>query len=291
MSLSLFVWHQLILAYIRYAIIQDLNWTVIFIFLALTLLVSWFSYKFIENIKLKKTSSQIIFFSLLITSTALAFAIYRHAGVVRDVPELGITFDHPYENRNTEYTDQFYNYDKPFETSKPHVLVIGNSFARDFAAILKEYDQDNKYELSYSFDINETDDIRISEADYIFYFGKKSSIPENKLSNIQTDTKIYGIGTKSFGRNFGIFYAKRNSPEYLTQSIQEYDRCAEINRKWQSEWGKDNFVDLMNTIKLPNGDIPLFTPWGRVISFDCRHLTQDGAKYYAEKIDFNKIFE
>ena len=46
----------------------------------------------------------------------------------------------------------------------------------------------------------------------------------------------------------------------------------------------------MDAIRNEDGSIPVFTDNNKVISFDCRHLTQDGCKYYAKILELNKIF-
>lgn len=290
MSLSIFVWHQVILAFIRYSCIESFTAITLIIYLIITLIIGYLSYRFIESIRLNSLKSKIIFYILFVAVTSVAFAIYRHAGVVRDIPELGVSVDNPLANRNTEYTDQFYKLDKDFETDKLHVLVVGNSFARDFVGILSEYNTADSLEISYKFDVNNLDAKRIKDADYIFFFGSKKDFPTDKLNLICDNQKIYGISTKYFGRNFGLFYSKRNQPGYFSQTTPSNDLCDSINAQWQESWGKNHFINLMDIIKTPDGSIPIFTDSNKVISFDCRHLTQDGCKYYAGKIRFDKIF-
>ena len=63
----------------------------------------------------------------------------------------------------------------------------------------------------------------------------------------------------------------------------------ELNRIWASEWEEHyiNFIDMSLT---ENGQIRAFTPEGKFISQDCRHLTKAGAMYFASKIDFKNVF-
>lgn len=289
MSLSLFVWHQLILAFLRLTVLDHFTWISFTGYLAGTWVISYISFRIIEPIKLKSLKSKIVFFTILILITASAFVVYRHGGVVRDVPELGISMENPLTNRNTEYTDQIYDFDKPFITDKIHVLVVGNSFARDFACILLEYDTGHNFEISYSYD-GKADSERVRQSDYIFAFGPKDKLPNEILESVAKSTEIYGISTKSYGKDFNRFYFKRDDPDYLSQTIPSNTLCDSINAEWERSWGKNHFINLMEAIRLPDGKIPLFTDNGRVISFDCRHLTQDGCKFYAHKIDFDKIF-
>lgn len=290
MSLSLFVWHQVILAFIRYGFIEKFNWSDLSVYLISTLVISFLSYKLIEQIKARHRYIKVAILIIFLFTTSFAFLIYHHAGVVRDVPELGITTDNPYNNRNTEYIDQIYELDKPFTTNRLHVLVVGNSFARDFACILKEYDTNESLELSYASDFRNTDDVVLKNTDYMFVFGPKHKIPDEIFSKIKPICKIYGIGTKSYGKNFGIFYAKRNSPNYFNQTIDSHPIVDSLNAKWKKEWGENNFIDIMEASRLSDGTIRIFTPEHKVISFDCEHLTQDGCKFYAKRLNLNEIF-
>lgn len=101
-----------------------------------------------------------------------SFGIYRNAGVVRDVPELNISRKNPFASRNTEYTDRIYKLDKDFSTNHNiKVLVVGNSFARDFAAVLCEWNKSNLLDITYKYDFgNEKNlDKRFLECDYLFW--------------------------------------------------------------------------------------------------------------------------
>lgn len=290
MSLSLFVWHQVILAFTRYSIIDNFSWATITIYLILTLLVSIASFKFIEHIKTNSRLVKVIICCVFVATTGLAYAIYNNAGVVRDVPELGVTLDKPYANRNTEYTDQIYRLQKSFTTAKPHVLIVGNSFARDFACIIKEYDSEEKMEMSYAFNFNNLTNETLENADYMFVFGPKHGVPDSVFLKIRSTCKVYGIGTKSYGKSFGIFYANRFRPDYFNQSIDVHPSVANLNSQWKEEWGQDNFIDIMEATCNSDGKVRIFTPEHKVISFDCRHLTQDGCRFYANTLNLNNIF-
>lgn len=289
-SLSLFVWHQVILSFVRYGWISSFNPLQIAIYLLFTLFISLLSHKYIERIKVQRLSSRLIISTLFVLSTGCAFAIYRNAGVVRDVPELGITRENPYANHNTEYIDQIYALQQPFTSSGPHVLIVGNSFARDFACIISEYDVDNNLEMSYSPYVDNIDPSTLADADYLFIFGPKDAIPAKLFSKLKPSCKIYGIGTKSFGKNFGIYYARRNTPDYFSQTIPSNPTVDSINAKWRQQWGVENFIDIMEAAKLSNGRVRIFTPDHKVISFDCRHLTPDGCKFCSTRLSLDKIF-
>ena len=74
---------------------------------------------------IRKNSRFVVISVLLIGSGVCSLLIYIKAGVVRDIPELGIDVDNAYRNMHAQYVDVPYSWDKDFEDeSKIHVLVM-----------------------------------------------------------------------------------------------------------------------------------------------------------------------
>lgn len=291
MSYSIFVWHQPMLALYRYFVEYKISLIIGIIYMIIMLIISYGSYIFIEK-KInynKKVLSVFMFLTVLIGASA--FGIYLNAGVVRDVPELSISKDNVHFKMHAEYVDRIYDYDKSFEDNENiNVLIIGNSFARDFANILLESNINNKINLSYSYSINKNYIERLQKCNYIFYFGYKSNIPQYVWDNIKNDCKVYGIGTKNFGESNGTIYAKRFSKNYYNQKIELNKSYKKLNDELKDEWG-DNYIDLISLVQTEDNSIKIFTDENKFISQDCHHLTKDGAKYYSNLIDFSYIIK
>ena len=86
---------------------------------------------------------------------------------------------------HAEYCDVPYSWDKDFESSdKVKVLVIGDSFGRDWANILNESSIADQIEISYIFPRSEEVYIknknRLLEADVVF---RAISIPKSDISD------------------------------------------------------------------------------------------------------------
>ena len=61
-------------------------------------------------------------------------------------------------------------------------------------------------------------------------------------------------------------------------------------QKEKAYWG-DCYVDFMAPIIDGEHTVPVFSDECTFISQDCRHLTQNGAKYYAKLLDMKRIFK
>lgn len=289
MSFSLFLWHQFILAFERYLFGDDFNTVRLLTVISVICVVSVVSYKYFEKIKLSRLSSKITALTVWVMILFSSYYFYSVAGVVRDIKELGVTTQNPTLKRNTEYIDRFLNYTSPLVSDKIKVLAIGNSFARDFLACLEEWDVKNKIEISYKSD-NDWNDARLENCDFIFCTARKEDILPYISEKIKPDTQLYGIGTKSYGKSLGPVYTRRHNSDYYKSTIRLDKSVIRINNMLKESWGEDNYINFISLTSSNGVDMRVFTPEGMLISFDGMHLTQDGAKYYAKCINFEKIF-
>lgn len=297
MSYSLFIWHQIMLAFYRYYFTAEISWMFVISFFVVLYFISKVSYRFVEK-KFTTARSQITICLIACVCCLLSFAIYNKAGVVRDVPELGYQKSSIQRGMHRKYTDRIYKIaKKPFEDNgKMNVLLIGNSFARDFGSILMESEYKDKINLYLIKDkhlmkdrvFEGVDAEMIRKSDFAFIFSSKDDVPDFIWYHINP-SKIYGIGTKTFGDSNGIIYKNRHSTNYFQQTIAPRKEYVELNKQWSESWG-DHYINLMELSLDENGNVKIFTPDKMFMSQDCRHLTQAGAKYMASMINFDKIF-
>jgi peptidoglycan/LPS O-acetylase OafA/YrhL len=294
MSFSIFMWHQVVLAFYRYYVTKELSFGFVIGFLLVVACLSWLSYRWVEQrVKVNRRSVMVSLIALLLI-TFPSFYIYMHAGVVRDVPELNIRKSNVHRNMFKDYSDKIYKCDKDFEkTTKTKVFIIGNSFARDWANILLESEYGDSITMSYV----HTDDKKLMEkiaqragtADVVFIHGSKITTPDVLWKNIRPGVKVWGIGTKNFGESNGSIYSKRFQPNYLQLTVPCDKGILWLNEQWKHQWG-DQYIDLISYAKAKDGNIRVFTPNGKFISMDCRHLTEEGAKYFASVMDIGVYF-
>lgn len=113
-SFSIFVWHQVVLAGFRYSFTNNLTEVIpLFAFVAITGVLSFVSYKYVEQMKNTKRALGFIALLLVLTTVGSLY-IYANAGVVRDVPELEVVKGKVHRGMWAEYCDRGYKYDKEF---------------------------------------------------------------------------------------------------------------------------------------------------------------------------------
>ena len=287
MSLSVFLWHQPLLAFYRYFYADELYFSVLLAIIAITLSLSFFTYHIIE----KKIHPNIISRCCLLLSfiaiNAFSLWIYSIGGAVRDVPELDIRKGCADPKVFERYTDRIYDYDKEFssDSTKKRILVIGNSFARDFANILLESSFADSIQLSYHYDFENCLLSRICQCDRIYFFGWKRKVPETVWQNLRPQTEIWGIGTKNHGTSNGIFYKNRHREDYYAQRTSINPDYFAVNRLFREEW-QTRHVDLLSYTLQSDSTVPVFTSNNHFITYDGSHLTSYGTRFYASLINF-----
>lgn len=291
-SFSIFVWHQVVLAFIRYSFTNDLQeMTPLLSFVCITCLLSYLSYKYVEQIKRAKKVWLLSIFVFVLTTTSALF-IYVDAGVVRDVPELEVVKGKVHRGMWAAYCDRGYKYDKEFSASdKKKWYVIGNSFGRDMVNIILESKIADKVDVVYSTPKNyQNKDKRFANADVVILstLGLNKEIIEDVHRRCTANTKFFIVGEKNFGESNGQVYRHRFSNDYHQQTVEMEDGYAEKNDQLKKAYS-DCYIDLIEMVRQPNGKVRVFSDDGRFISQDCRHLTKAGAQFYAGRINWKRL--
>ena len=295
MSLSVFLWHQPLFAFYRYFFADELSPVILVCLIGVVLLFSILTYHVYEkHITIDKTSRLCLILSFLIVN-AFALWIYQKGGIVRDIPELDICQGETDPALFERYTDRIYQYDNEFsqDNSKRKILVIGNSFARDFANILLESPMRDSIQLSYHYGIGDCPLSRVRQCDRIYFFGWKHDVPDVIWENLRFDADIWGIGTKNHGTSNGIFYKNRNRDDYFSQRTRIREEFVIVNHLLRDEW-EDKYVDFLNPSLNSDGTVPVFTTDHHFITYDGKHLTPSGCKFYMELLKvfgYNAIFD
>ena len=281
MSLSLFLWHQPLLAFYRYFFADELTPLVLLAVILLTIGLSMITYALMEKRLSINKVSRCCLAGVFVIVNVCAMGIYLQGGAVRDVPELDIRKGQADPTAFERYTDRIYEYDHDFlpDQTGMKVLVIGNSFARDFANILLESPDSDSIQLSYHSAFGGCPLSRIRQCDRIYFFGWKHQVPDSVWNSLKSEAEVWGIGTKSHGTSNGIFYKNRHRSDYFSQTTALHPDFHTVNRLLKEEWG-DRFVDLLSLTMLPDSTVPVFTPDHHFITYDGKHLTSFGTRFY-----------
>ena len=300
-SYSIYIWHQVIIAFVFYSLFPRQNITAFFVVVGLTIVFSFLSYQLFEKRLTKVIGNKrheafaiglAFVFSLIIC--LFSFALYHNAGVVRDVPELDIYRNDTHRGMHSEYCDRPYSWDRQFiNDNRIKVLVLGNSFGRDWANILYEWDINKQLDIVYMYytDKGFIDNIeKAKAADFVFYAEGPGydSIPSVILETIKQE-KLYVVGNKNYGESNGIIYAKRFSGDYYKQCVLISDELISNNARDSALFG-DHYIDMMGPIMIDKNHAEVFTYENKFISQDCRHLTQAGAQFYSRILNIGRIF-
>lgn len=292
MSYSIFIWHQVLLAFYRYSISYNMELTTILLFLTIILIVSIGSFYLIEKNISYSHKSFVGWVLLAFIELIPSGYLYMHAGVVRDVPELDVLKGAEHRGMFGEYCDRVYKYKEfpKIDNGKPNVLVADISFGRDFANVLLESEYADRINLVYLYVWSDTQaENLVKQSDYIFTFTSKTKLPEFVWNSKKADCKVMGISTKNYGSCNGIIYKKRNSKDYFKQVATIDPGYKELNEEWKKQWG-DDYIDLLTLSLIDDTHVKVFTDNNKYISQDCRHLTQAGAQWYARILDWDHIF-
>lgn len=295
-SYSFFLWHQVILAFYRLCFSTKFSVDNMLIYWTVLTVIVLISYFMIEKNKYHFCTWKKF---LILTALLLfvSFGIWTRAGIVRDIPELEIDKHNIERRKFPHYVDRIYNYNhdySDYDSDRIKVLLIGNSYARDFANILLESMMNDRMELSYmpgiSEQYSEETANRIHNSDYVFCFSEKESLPSYFWDSVSYPENVYGIGTKNFGDCNSIIYNKRfviddihKETAIIEQSYEEQEVTL------QEQWG-DHYISILSYAKNEDGTVKIFTEDNKFISYDCYHLSPAGARYFAEKIEWDTIF-
>ncbi len=284
-SFSLYMWHQPVLAFTRYYLTDVFTAPVVAAMCLVIFGLSVGSYFLVE--KPFRNRQRIGTRKLLMSAAGvyavlmpLSFLIHWQGGVIRDVPELQITKKNATRGIHARYNHAVHQFDRPFaEDGRVKVLVIGNSFARDWVNVLLAAPQAPRMDISYVEEPFSNPDMarRVAQADRIYVSEAKKGTVE--ALNLPL-SKLRVVGTKSFGVSNGRFYNHRGS-DYCAQRTLMKPGVLLANAQAREVWDAD-YVDIIARLVDANGKVPVFTPDCLFISQDTRHLTPAGAGYVSQ---------
>lgn len=304
-SYSIYIWHQVIYAFYKYGVESQVEGVDYLFITLLVVVVSSLSYRFLEREmgKFRKRSAKMVLGVATLLSVGvigLSLWLYTHAGVVRDIPELGVERNNAHRGMFAEYCDRVYRMQTPFaDNGKPKLLIIGNSYGRDMMNVILESSYKDSLDLSYIYppkQLRDSEISRIQQADVIcvlasYRFKEGYADLMQGIYEYTTTNHIYGIGTKEFGETNGNEYQKRHSEEYFTLTAPMDSDYVQEYKMERNCWPEAYYIDFVKPVHMANYRVRIFTDNQKFISQDCRHLTQEGARFYARELDLAKLVQ
>jgi peptidoglycan/LPS O-acetylase OafA/YrhL len=291
MSYSLYLWHQVILAFYRYCFRYQFTWIDYFVCIALSLVIGWVSYKFFEqglmsvekNHRFGKIAILAVSIVMVVILIPISAYAYRNLGVVRDIPELSIKKSMPIsiQDYNQNVADRFNN-DFP-DNGKKNILVVGDSYGRDWINVLLESGRVDSMNISYYTDPDSTLWQRSLKADIVYVANNGDYTKYSDFIPLWLTKGFWRVGHKEFGKTMGPAYVSlRLGVNKRTRRILLSQDELALETRERHVFGS-HYIDIMGSMS-DGGYINLITPDGKLISHDGLHLTPAGAKYIASRI-------
>jgi hypothetical protein len=168
-----------------------------------------------------------------------------------------------------------------------HIYLGNEDRLKSIAAIHKQLCA-NAYNIKYVLPM-------IRQANYIilasiWYLWSAQRLPTTlKFLNVTKEQQIFVIGPKNFGKVNPMLYVNKSKEFRIKQFQYPKSEVIQVNQLFEKTIDKSMFVNVEKMICTGfNQTCPLFTPQGKLISYDGLHLTKYGARYVGDIIFNNK---
>jgi peptidoglycan/LPS O-acetylase OafA/YrhL len=295
LSYSIYLFHMPILALLRLSMSYSPSVLLQTAFVSLSIPIAYLTWRYIENpFRKKDVVSNKAFYITISFSTCLLLAVGLMMHKTYGFREYFYEYD--YGNNPQRYADGPMSMrHESFTEEKLNMLVVGNSFGRDFINMMSENNVLDKFEVIYLPDFSnigvsttllKDSDVVVSvssagigakvDADLV----RARSIELKQFILQKFDGTLYRVGTKNFGRN-NNFVRQMTYREAVNFRVTPNQSSMIANNIEKEVWGHQ-YVDVLGTLSDENQTVRIFTPKGKFISFDTEHITRSGAKYVGE---------
>jgi peptidoglycan/LPS O-acetylase OafA/YrhL len=295
-SYSLYLWHQPVFAFLRVYSVEKPTGVEFLALIPVIFLFSYITWRYVEapfrNKKLVARKT-IVFFSIAGSAAFVIAGLYLNSnyGIPSRIFDSSIAIS-DMDKRIYNAKAYAFKADAFSNDEKTKILIVGNSFARDFVNITNETFDPCNYNIVYRPDLKECifpykDSLSeglYAGADVILF--ASDAFNENCLeSDIQyaedNGKRIFYVGTKSFGYNLNWLIrlddnSRANRYNIIADSVINAD--VEMGERVPQE----NYISLLKPTLVEN-TIPITDEFGRMLSTDRAHLTKYGAIYFGQK--------
>ena len=173
------------------------------------------------------------------------------------------------------------------------ILVVGNSFGRDFVNMTQETFDMHNINIVYRDDLpecifpykNTVSRNLYGSADVIVFASgeyNKDCIKDNIYFSESHNKSLFYIGIKHFGYNLNwiIRLHKENVPNQFNPLLSE---TIDLDLDMSSSIPRENYISLLSPL-IKDGQIPVTDDSGRMLSMDRAHLTKYGALFFGKNV-------
>lgn len=296
-SYSIYLWHQPLLAYFRAVCATEPSSTALVAVALLSIPMAYFSWRWVENpARNRAIAPKKLFYSTVVISggICLAFAaiIAKTYGLQSLWPQYayGINPQLYVDEPRSLAAEHFH------AGNRPKVLVVGNSFARDYINMLRENGIAEREDIVYTDDPCKADIGPViaklaRDAELIIVSKNWSESTDGDAvsealrcyRNLSAGSAapVYVLGSKNFGWN-NNFVRTRSIPLGDLWVHPEVG-VTRFNATMKATLG-DHFVDVLGVVADSRGAVPVFTPGMRLITYDTDHLTRAGAQFVGARL-------
>lgn len=303
-SYSLYLWHQPIFSFYRVYSKSPPTGPIKFFLLVLTFGIAFITWRYIETPfrnrkKISRNTIAIltIFFSLsFITYGLLLNSSY---GLISRVNWMHLSID---EVDKRIYNERAFSFKKNSfsDEAKLKLLIIGNSFARDFVNMNIETFNMNMIEIVYRDDFSEciapfqnnlSKNLFQSADVIVFASGKylESCVNHDINFALTHKKKIFYVGTKNFGYNLN-WLIRSDLKNFPIQYNPFSPEVKALDVAMSKIIPPENYLSLLSPL-VDKNSIQITDSHGRILSADREHLTKYGAIFLGEKSLLNSNYD
>ena len=296
LSYSLYLWHQPIFAFLRAYSDEHPSSFSFLTLIPLVFLLSYLTWRFVESpFRNRSLIGRNLVFSYSVFSTIVFISIglylNKSYGMASRVFYDGVVIA---DMDKRIYNERAFAYKMESFADKlaTNVLIIGNSFGRDFTNITVENFDISRIEIIYRDDLGQCIEEQsisntkslFNDADVIVYasggYDKDCLLSDIKFANSR-GKKIFYVGTKDFGYNLN--WLIRLNKEQRKNQFNPIAKSFLVSDKEMSEAiPSEHFISLLKPTVV-DSKIPVTDDMGRMLSTDRAHLTKYGALYFGKK--------
>lgn len=294
-SYSLYLWHMPVYAFIRIWRTEPPTPSMLFASVPVALVSAVLSWRYVERpFRDRKKFSRRMIFGLAAGVSALFVAMglylntsYGAMGRLYDAKSVTVS-----EMDKRQYNERVFQYKRDcfVKAEKQHLLVIGNSFGRDFVNMVTETFDVSHMEIVYRDDVTkliakESDVIRslAETADVVVFASTDARRAKEDAAWVESfGARVFFLGTKFFGWNENwVMRVPEGERHSLMNDVSMYGLEMK-DKALASQVRLDQFVSLIGSVMV-NGQMPITDEKGRLLSTDRVHVTRYGAVYFGEK--------